>query len=78
MLGFCARAQTAELLPEIDTYLSLSPVMRIDFQAKETREGGDPVMSEIGPSLDFYVKRLFGLVKITQFDLMTQNRNWQY
>jgi Protein of unknown function (DUF2490) len=69
MLGFCARAQTSELLPEIDTYLKLNPAVRIDFQAKETRESGDPVTAEIGPSLDFYVKHLRRLDKITQFDL---------
>ena len=69
MLGVCASAQTSELLPEIDTYLKLNPVVRIDFQAKETREGGDPVTAEIGPSLDFYVKHLLRLEKITQFDL---------
>lgn len=69
MLGFCARAQTSELLPEIDTYLKLSPVVRVDLQAKETREGGDPVTAEIGPSLDFYVKHLRRLENVTKFDL---------
>ena len=36
---------------------------------KETREGGDPVTAEIGPSLDFYVKHLRRLEEITKFDL---------
>ncbi len=64
-----ANAQTDQLLPEIDTYLKLSSDVRVSFQAKETREGGDPVQAEIGPSLDFYLKSLVRLEKTTQFDL---------
>ena len=65
-----ASAQTAQLLPEIDTYLKLNPDVRISFQAKETREGGDPTQAEIGPSIDFYLKTFSKLVqKITALDL---------
>jgi hypothetical protein len=39
------------------------------FQAKETREGGDPTQAEIGPSLDFYLKPLIRLQNVTEFDL---------
>src|SRR5271167_4031321 len=62
-------AQTDQLLPEIDTYLKLSSDLRVSFQAKETREAGDPTQAEIGPSLDFYLKPLIKLQNVTEFDL---------
>ncbi len=62
-------AQTAQFLPEIDTNVKLSSYLRASFQAKETREGGDPTQAEIGPSLDFYLKPLIRLKDVTQFDL---------
>ncbi|MGB8768164.1 MAG: DUF2490 domain-containing protein [Candidatus Korobacteraceae bacterium] len=62
-------AQTDQLLPEIDTYLELSSNVRMSFQAKQTREGGDPTQAEIGPSLDFYLKPLLSLTGATEFDL---------
>jgi hypothetical protein len=63
------RAQTAQLLPEIDTNVKLSSYLRVTFQAKETREDGQPQQAEIGPSLDFYLKPLIRLKDVTQFDL---------
>jgi hypothetical protein len=42
--------------------------VRLDFQAKETREAGDLTQAEIGPSLDFFVKPLISLEKIPIFD----------
>ena len=74
MLAFFSRAptnaQTAQLLPEIDTYFKLNPDVRVSFQAKETREGGDPTQAEIGPSIDFYVKIFSKLLEeITRLDL---------
>jgi hypothetical protein len=68
-LGQCARAQIDQVLPEIDVYHKLSSAVRFGFQAKETREGGAPTQAEIGPSLDFYLKPLVKLEKITWFDL---------
>ena len=66
-----ASAQTVqdELLPEIDTYLKLTSDLRFDFQAKETREDGEPIQAEFGPSLDFYLKPLVRLKNATKFDL---------
>jgi hypothetical protein len=64
-----ASAQTDELLPEIDAYYKVSQDVRLSFQAKETREGGDPTQAEIGPSIEFYFKPLLRLKKITQSDL---------
>jgi len=65
----CSSAQTAQVLPEVDTYFKLSSELRVSFQAKETREAGDPIHAEIGPSLDFYLKPLIRLKKATEFDL---------
>ncbi len=62
-------AQTAQVLPEIDTNVKLSSDLRVTFQAKETREGGDPTQAEIGPSFDFYLKPLIRLQDVTEFDL---------
>jgi hypothetical protein len=62
-------AQTAQVLPEFDAYVKLSSDVRVSFQAKETREGGDPTQAEIGPSLDFYLKPLVSLKGATEFDL---------
>lgn len=69
MHGFRASAQTDQLLPEIDLYYGLQPGLRVDFQAKETREGGTPTSAEIGPSLDFYLKPLKKLIAVAAFDL---------
>src|SRR5208283_3015848 len=62
-------AQTDQLLPEIDTYVKLTSDLRISFQVKETREGGDPTQAAIGPSLDFYLPPLARLQNVTKFDL---------
>ena len=62
-------SQTAQVLPEINTQVKLSSDLRINFQAKATKEGGDPEQAEIGPRLDFYLKPLIRLQNVTQFDL---------
>ena len=64
-----ARAQTVQFLPEIDAYLKLNPNIRTYFQAKDDREGGDPTQATIGPSIQFYLKPLLKLKKITAFDV---------
>jgi hypothetical protein len=69
VLGLHASAQNGEFLPEIDVYYKLNPLLRIWFQAKETREFGDPVSAEIGPSLEFYMKPWIKLKGATAFDL---------
>jgi Protein of unknown function (DUF2490) len=70
VVGFDASAQVVdEGLPEIDLYYKLKSDVRIWFQVKETREGGDPTTAEIGPSLDFYLKPWLKLKDITAFDL---------
>lgn len=62
-------AQTFQFLPEIDTYYKFQRDMRLTFQAKETREAGDPTQVEIGPSLDFFLKPLIRLKQVGAFDL---------
>jgi hypothetical protein len=74
LLLFCnaGRAQSSQqtqFLPEIDTYLKLNRDIRVSFQAKDTREGGDPTQGEIGPSMEFYLKPVVKLKEITVFDL---------
>jgi hypothetical protein len=68
-LPFPAAAQTGEFLPEIDSYYNFNPDLRVQFQVKETREGGTPTTAEIGPSLQLYLKTLSKLSEITSFDL---------
>jgi uncharacterized protein DUF2490 len=69
MKGFHAYAQVDELLPEIDAYYKTSLGPRIWFQAKETREGGDPTTAEIGPSIELYMKPWIKLKDASAFDL---------
>lgn len=69
MLGLRASAQVDQLLLEIDAYYKLTHDVRVSFQAKETREGGDPTQAEIGPSIEFYLKPLLRLRHVTLFDL---------
>jgi hypothetical protein len=54
--SFPARAQDDQFLPEIDAYFRGSSEFRYYFQAKQTREGGDPTQAELGPSVEFYLK----------------------
>jgi hypothetical protein len=64
-----ACGQDIQFLPEIDTYFKVQSNVRIVFQAKETREGGDPTQAELGPSIDFYLKPWLNLRDVTVFDL---------
>jgi len=63
-----ASGQTFQFLPEVDAYYKIQPQIRFNFQAKETREAGDPTQAEIGPGLDFFVKPLVRLKNISRFD----------
>lgn len=64
-----ANGQTLQFLPEIDLDHKLNPKVRFVFQAKETREAGDPTQAEIGPSVEFNIKPLISLKSISIFDL---------
>jgi hypothetical protein len=64
-----ARAQDTQFIPEVDAYLKLNSVVRTYFQAKDDREGGDSSQLAIGPSIQFYLKPLITLKRVTTFDL---------
>ena len=70
-LLLCGRAsgQTFQFLPEVDVFSRVQPDIRFNFQAKETREAGDPTQAEIGPGFDSFLKPLAPLRRITAFDL---------
>ncbi len=63
------RAQVTEFLPEIDTYIVMTPQSQGWFQAKQTREDQAPTQVEIGPSINFFFKPLLKLNDATLFDL---------
>src|SRR5277367_2284164 len=62
-------AQSLQFLPEIDTYLKINSGVRVYFQAKDDREGGDPLQATLGPGIQFYLKPLLRLRKLAAFDL---------
>ena len=64
-----ADAQSFQFVPEIDAYARIQSDIRFNFQAKETREAGDPTQAELGPGFDFFLKPLVRLKRITAFDL---------
>jgi Protein of unknown function (DUF2490) len=63
-----AQNPATEFFPEIDTDLKVTSNVRLVFQVKDTREGGDPTQIEIGPSIEFYLKPLLKLKDITKYD----------
>jgi Protein of unknown function (DUF2490) len=67
--GSAESTQQTEFLPEVDAYLKLKPYIRVSFLAKDTREGGDSTQAAIGPGVDFFLKPLLRLKRITAFDL---------
>ena len=58
-------AQTGGFLPEVDAHYTMRDNVRVWFQAKETREAGEPVTAEVGPSLDFFLRPQSLLTKIS-------------
>jgi hypothetical protein len=67
--GSAESTQQTEFLPEVNVYLKLNSNIRVAFQAKDTVEGGDSTQAQIGPNVEFYLKPLVRLKKITSFDL---------
>src|SRR5580658_927267 len=66
---FSARAQSTEFVPETDTYLKVNSYFRAYLQAKDDRDAGASDQFSIGPSIQFYLRPLLKLKKITAFDL---------
>jgi len=64
-----ARAQDTQSLPEIDAYFRFNPKVRAYIQAKDDRAGGDPQQFTFGPSIQFSLKPLLRLRRVTTFDL---------
>jgi hypothetical protein len=64
-----ARGQDTQFIPETDAYLKLNSNIRTYFQAKDDREGGDSTQLSIGPSIQFYLKPLLRLKRVTTYDL---------
>lgn len=64
-----AQTSTTEFFPEINVNYRLNSKVRFVFQAKETREGGDPTQAELGTSMELYLKPLVRLKDLTVFDL---------
>jgi hypothetical protein len=62
-------AQSAQSWPEVDTYLKLSSNVRVSFYAALTRENTTGSSAEIGPNIDFFLKPLVKLKRITAFQL---------
>lgn len=71
LLGACAcvRAQSPEFVPEIDTHVTLNHSMRTYLVTKDDRDAGASSQFSVGPSLQFYVKPLVRMKRITSFDL---------
>ena len=63
------RRNPGNSFPRSTSIYTLNPLVRASFQAKQTREGGDPTQAEIGPSIDFYLKPWIKLQNATVFDL---------
>jgi len=60
-----AEAQSYQTWPEISTYVKLNSDVRLYFIATTTRENSKGMSAEIGPNIDFYLKPLLKLEKIT-------------
>lgn len=62
-------AQSSEFLPEIDLYTKVRGGVRFQLQAKQTREAGEPVQAEVGPTVDLYAHSWIRLAEVNKFDL---------
>jgi hypothetical protein len=59
-----ARAQDVQFLPEIDAHLKLNSAFRTYLEAKDDRDGGEPMQFAIGPSIQLYLKPLIKLKRV--------------
>jgi hypothetical protein len=67
-------AQSVQTLPEIDAHVTINNFMRTYLQAKDDRDEGASNQFSIGPSMQFYLKPLVKLKRITEFDLDDSKR----
>jgi hypothetical protein len=64
-----AQETPSDFLPEFDVHVKLNSAVQVHLQAKDDRDGGEPVQATIGPSLQFYRKPLLNLKRLVIFDL---------
>jgi Protein of unknown function (DUF2490) len=69
-----AQNQTYQTWPEIDTYLKMNSNLRLSFFASTTKENRQGTAAEVGPNIDFFLKPLVKLKRITIFEL-DQSKN---
>jgi hypothetical protein len=69
-----AQTQSFQTWPEIDTYLKVSSNVRVSFFAATTKENRQGTDAEVGPNIDFFLKPLMKLKRITVFEL-DQSKN---
>jgi hypothetical protein len=63
--------QSPQFVPEINTHVETNSFLRFYLQTKDEREAGVTQQFTIGPSVQFYVKPLIRLKRITVFDIDT-------
>src|SRR5437764_11751290 len=63
------QAEETQFDPEIDANLRLNHRVRLNFQAKEERDAGDPIQTSIGPGVELHLKPIARLKDLTTFDL---------
>jgi hypothetical protein len=64
-----AQNQSLQAWPEIDGYLRLNSSFRVSFFAATTKEDRQGTSAEMGPNIDFFLKPLVKLKRITVFQL---------
>ena len=64
-----SQAQTMQGWPEIDVFLRVNSHVRVSFFAANTREDRQSTDAEVGPNIDFFMKPLAKLKRITVFQL---------
>jgi hypothetical protein len=67
--GLPIAAQSLQSWPEIDGYLQFNSTVRGSFFVALTRENAEGSSGEIGPNIDFFLKPLVKLKRITVFEL---------
>ena len=69
LIGRTVVAQSVQFLPEIDAHFKINSFLRTYLQAKDDRDEGVSDQFSIGPSIQFSLKPLLKLKRITAFDL---------
>jgi hypothetical protein len=64
-----AYAEEGNFDPELDANFKVNQLIRLNFQAKDERDAGSPAQASIGPGVQFYLKPLVRLKRVTLFDL---------